>query len=160
MDFHIVQLDIPEGVNAIFGQAHFIKTVGDLYEVVANGVPGAEFGIAFAEASGVCLVRTEGNDLGLVNLAAENIASISAGHTFLILLRGAYPINILPAVKHCPEVCRVFCATENPVQVVVVETTQGRGVSGIIDGSRPHGIENDDDKAERRQLLKNMGYKL
>jgi adenosine/AMP kinase len=160
MDFDIVPLTIPDGVNVIFGQAHFIKTVEDLYEVVTNGVSEARFGVAFAEASGVCLVRTEGNDPHLTRLAAENIVAIGAGHTFLILLRGAYPINILTAVKLCPEVCRVFCATANALQVVVVRTAQGNGVVAVIDGSSPRGIEDDNARRERKQLLRTIGYKL
>jgi adenosine/AMP kinase len=159
MELKNEQLEIPEGCNIIFGQSHFIKTVEDLYEIVAGAVPGARFGIAFSEASGDCLVRTEGNDEGLREAAARNALKIAAGHTFYMLLRDAYPINLLNAVKLCQEVCTVFCATANPVEVVLAETGQGRGVLGVIDGSSPKGVEGEEGVAWRKSLLRKFGYK-
>jgi adenosine/AMP kinase len=159
MEIKNVQLTIPEGTNIIVGQAHFIKTAEDLYEAIVTGCPHARFGIAFCEASGPCLVRTEGNDEGLIRVAAENALAIAAGHTFAILLRDSFPINILNAVKSCPEVCDIYCATANPLQVVVAETAQGRGVLGVIDGASPKGVETDADVKQRREFLRMIGYK-
>jgi uncharacterized protein len=159
MELKSERLEIPEGCNIIFGQSHFIKTVEDLYEIVAGAVPGARFGIAFSEASGDCLVRTEGNDEGLREAAARNALKIAAGHTFYMLLRDAYPINLLNAVKLCQEVCTVFCATANPVEVVFAESAQGRGVLGVIDGSSPKGVEGEEGVTWRKSLLRKFGYK-
>ncbi|OHB46297.1 MAG: adenosine monophosphate-protein transferase, partial [Planctomycetes bacterium GWE2_41_14] len=134
MEIKTVALEIPEGANIIIGQTHFIKTAEDLYEVMVNAVPGIKFGVAFCEASGPCLVRAEGNDSALKEIAIRNAANIAAGHTFVILIKEAFPVNVLNSIKTCPEVCSVFCATANPVQVIVAETEQGRGIMGVIDG--------------------------
>lgn len=155
-----VTMEIPDGANIIIGQSHFIKTAEDLYEVMINAVPGIKFGIAFCEASGPCLVRAEGNDTALRDVAIQNARNIAAGHTFVILMKGAFPVNVLNAIKSCPEVCSVFCATANPLQVLVAETKQGRGVLGVIDGYCPKGVENEKDIQERRQFLRKIGYKV
>lgn len=160
MEITLVGLEIPEGANIILGQTHFIKTIEDLYEAVATSVPQAKFGVAFAEASGPCLIRHEGNDAGLVSSAVENLKAIGAGHVFLIVLLEAFPINVLNAVKNCPEVCRIFSATANPVEVVVVSSEQGRGVLGVIDGFSPKGVESPEDKSHRKEFLRKIGYKL
>ena len=152
-------IDLPEELNIILGQSHFIKTVEDLYEVIVSSVPNIQFGIAFNEASGPCLVRFDGNDDSLVELAVSNIKKIGAGHTFLIVMKNAFPINILPAVKNCREVVRIFCATANPVQVVIAETMQGRGVMGVVDGYSPKGVETGDDIKKRVEFLQKIGYK-
>lgn len=159
MQLSAVPLVFPSDCNVVVGQSHFIKTVEDIAEIVVTTVPSAKFGLAFCEASGPCLVRTEGNDDELVRAATAMAQAVSAGHTFHLVLRGAYPINVLPAIKHCPEVCRVFCATANPVEVLVAETAQGRGVVGVVDGSPPKGVEGDADKAARREFLRKIGYK-
>ena len=159
MQLTAVPLAFPPDCNVVVGQSHFIKTAEDLAEIVATTVPQAKFGLAFCEASGPCLIRTEGNDAELVAAAAAQAQAVGAGHTFFLVLRGAYPINVLPAVKQCQEVCRVFCATANPVQVLVAETEQGRGVVGVVDGSPPKGVESDADKAVRREFLRRIGYK-
>ena len=156
----VVPLSFPEGANIIVGQSHFIKTVEDLAEIVSTTVPGAKYGLAFCEASGPCLVRTEGNDPGLVADAVRCAQGVGAGHTFFLLLKNAFPINVLTQVKACPEVCRIFCATANPVQVLVAGTDQGKGVMGIIDGSSPKGVEGPADKADRRAMLRTFGYKF
>ncbi|MBN2358563.1 MAG: adenosine-specific kinase [Deltaproteobacteria bacterium] len=159
MELINVKLEIPDGVNLVLGQSHFIKTAEDLYEVMVTSVPGAKFGLAFAEASGPCLVRSDGNDTELVALAVKQLLAIGAGHSFLLLMREAYPINVLNAIKSCPEVCRIFCATANPLQVVVAQSEQGRGILGVIDGSSPTGVESEDDKRARRDFLRQIGYK-
>ena len=159
MDLSAVSLQIPAESNLIAGQAHFIKTAEDLAEVVVTTVPGARFGLAFCEASGPCLIRTEGNDPELVGAAVANAERVAAGHTFFLLLRGAYPINVLNAVKLCPEVARVFCATANPVQALVAGTDQGRGMVGVVDGSSARGVEDDAARAARREFLRKIGYK-
>ena len=159
MDIVAVPLAIPAECNVVAGQSHFIKTVEDLAEIVVTTVPGARFGLAFCEASGPCLIRTEGNDEALVAAAEDNARRVAAGHTFFLLLRGAYPINLLPAIKACQEVCHVFCATANPVQVLVVEHEQGRGVVGVIDGSSPLGVEDAAAREARRSFLRAIGYK-
>jgi uncharacterized protein len=159
MEIKIVQLRIPEGSNIILGQAHFIKTAEDLYEIMITSCPHAKFGIAFCEASGPCLVRVEHNDEALGNLAAENAMALGAGHTFVILLEDAFPINVLNALKSCPEVCSIYCATANPLQVVVGETSQGRGILGVIDGASPKGMEKDADVKNRKEFLRKIGYK-
>jgi len=159
MQFQTVRMEKADDVNLILGQAHFIKTVEDLHEALVNAVPGIRFGLAFNESSGPALVRTSGTDPALTAQAASNAQSLGAGHVFVILLGNAYPINVLNAVKAVPEVCRVFCATANPVEVVVAETDQGRGVLGVIDGIRTQGIETEADVAARKVLLRNFGYK-
>jgi uncharacterized protein len=156
----VVPVDKPPDMNVIVGQAHFIKTVEDLHEVLAGASPQLQFGIAFCEASGKRLVRRSGNDAGLVDLAVHNARAIGAGHTFVVFLREGYPVNVLNAVKSVPEVCTVFCATANPLEVLVCETDLGRGVVGVVDGSPPAGVETDEDVAERRDLLRAIGYKL
>lgn len=160
MEIVTQRLEIPEGCNVIFGQSHFIKTVEDLYEVVVGAVPNAKFGIGFCEASGHCLVRGEGNDEALKEAAVKNAYRIGAGHTFVILLKEAFPINLLNAVKMCQEVCNLFCATANPVEVILAQTEQGRGVLGVVDGASPKGIENEDGVAWRKELLRKFKYKL
>ena len=159
MQLTAVPLAFPSDCNVVVGQSHFIKTVEDIAEIVVTTVPGARFGLAFCEASGPRLVRTEGNDDELVGVATAMAQAVGAGHTFHLVLRGAFPINVLPAIKQCPEVCRVFCATANPVQVLVAATDQGRGVVGVVDGSGPLGVEGDADKAARREFLRRIGYK-
>lgn len=149
----------PEGCNIIFGMSHFIKTVEDLYELLVNSIPGIKFGLAFNEASGPCLVRKEGNDSELIEIAVKNQYRLGAGHTFLIVLRNAFPINVLPAVKDCREVATVYCATANPVEVILAQTDLGKGVLGVIDGSSPLGIELDTDITHRKKFLRDIGYK-
>jgi len=160
MDLKIVKIDIPEGCNVILGQTHFIKTAEDLYEVIITAVPQAKFGIAFTEASGPCLIRKEGNDAELVDVCVKNLKELGAGHIFCILLKNAFPINVLNAIKNCPEVCNIYCATANPVEVIVAETEQGRGVMGVIDGFPPKGVEEDADREKRKEFLRKIGYKL
>jgi adenosine/AMP kinase len=160
MELKVQSIEIPEGCNVIFGQTHFIKTVEDLYEIMVGAVPGAKFGIGFCEASGHCLVRGEGNDEALRESAVKNALDIGAGHTFVILLKDAFPINVLNAVKMCQEVCSLFCAAANPVQVILAESEQGRGVLGVIDGSSPKGVEKEDGVAWRKDLLRKFKYKL
>lgn len=159
MNLYAVALDIPAECNLVAGQSHFIKTAEDLAEIVVTTVPGAQFGLAFCEASGPCLIRTEGNADDLVAASVSNAERVAAGHTFFLLLRGAYPINLLNAVKLCPEVCRVFCATANPVQALVAQTDQGRGVVGVVDGQSPRGVEDAAAREARRQFLRTIGYK-
>ncbi len=159
MDLKTVRVDKPEDMNFILGQAHFIKTVEDLYEALVTAVPGLKFGLAFCESSGPALVRSDGTDRDLVELAERNAFNLSAGHCFVIFLRDAYPINVLNAVKMVPEVCRVFCATANEVDVVIAETDAGRGILGVIDGAKSKGIETAQDAEQRRQLLRTIGYK-
>ncbi len=159
MEFTNVRLSIPEGGNIIVGQTHFIKSVEDLYEIMTTSCPHAKFGIAFCEASGPCLIRVEGNDPDLRKTAAENAISVGAGHTFFILLRDAFPVNVLNALKACPEVCHVICATANPLEVIVVETQQGRGILGVVDGYPPKGVETEPDVKARHEFLRKIGYK-
>ena len=159
MELLTVALDIPENSNVILGQSHFIKTVEDLYEVVVNTVPQARFGIAFCEASGACLIRVEGNDEDLKAAATRNAQAVAAGHTFVLCLRDAYPINLLTRIKDVPEVVGLFCATANPVEVIVAQSEQGRGVLGVIDGSSPKGVEGPDGVEWRLGLLRKFGYK-
>jgi len=156
----VVPITPPEGVNLILGQAHFIKTVEDLYEALAGSSPHLRFGLAFCEASGPCLVRRAGNDRELTDLAAQHALAVGAGHSFLVLLREGFPVNVLNQVKSVPEVCSIYCATANPIQVVIAATDQGRGVVAVIDGHAPSGIETDADERDRRQLLRDIGYKL
>jgi len=156
-----VQIEKPEAVNLILGQAHFIKTVEDLHETLATAVPGIKFGLAFCESSGPALVRASGTDDGLIELAKRNALALSAGHSFIIFLgKGFYPINVLNAVKMVPEVCHIFCATANPVEVVLVETEQGRGILGVVDGVKTKSIEAEDDVEKRKDFLRTIGYKL
>ncbi len=156
----VVPVAVPEGVNLILGQAHFIKTVEDLYEALVGSSPHLRFGLAFCEASGPRLVRRAGNDAPLVELAVRHALAIGAGHSFIVFLREGFPVNVLNQVKAVPEVCRIYCATANPVQVLVAETEQGRGVLGVVDGWAPLGVETDDDEQARRTLLRDIGYKL
>lgn len=160
MDIVTVPVEKPEDVNLILGQAHFIKAVEDLHEALAGAVPGIRFGLAFCESSGPCLVRHSGTDPELTALARQQAYTIGAGHCFLIFLREAFPINVLNAVKMVPEVCRIYCATANPVEVVLAETQRGRGILGVIDGFRPQGIEDPSQIIERKALLRRFGYKL
>ncbi|PUA32056.1 MAG: hypothetical protein B9J98_04540 [Candidatus Terraquivivens tikiterensis] len=160
MKMEIVDIKVPEGCNVIFGITHFIKSVEDIYEAVMNSVPGAKFGLAFAEASGPCLIRHEGTDEGLRKLAAETLLRVGCGHTFLLFIKDMYPINVLNRLKEVPEVCTILAATANPLQIVVVESEQGRGVLGVIDGYRSKGIEGEEDIRKRKEFLRKIGYKL
>jgi uncharacterized protein len=160
MDLHVVPIDNPDGLNLILGQSHFIKTVDDLHEALVGSSPHLRFGVAFVEASGARLVRRSGNDEDLVRLAVKNVTALGAGHCFLVFLRDGFPVNVLNQVKLVPEVCRVFCATANPVEVIVAETDAGRGILGVVDGGTPLGEESEDAVAERRALLRKIGYKL
>src|SRR5437763_8017824 len=154
MELKLVPLDIPEGGNLILGQSHFIKTVEDIYEAIVNTVPQMKFGVAFNEASGPCLTRVDGNDDGLKTLAAANATALAAGHTFVVVMTDGYPINVLGRIKDVPEVCTIFCATANPVQVVIAESEHGRGVLGVIDGARPAAVEGPEDAEKRRGFLR------
>ena len=160
VELKIIKVKKPDEVNIIIGQSHFIKTVEDLYEALVSSVPGMKFGLAFVESSGACKVRCEGSDPELKKLAAENALQIGAGHSFIIILKDAYPINVLNALKDVPEVCSIYCATANPVEVVIVESETGRGIMGVIDGAKPKGIETDEDIQWRKGLLRKIGYKL
>lgn len=160
MELVIVRIQKPDEVNLILGQSHFIKTVEDLHEALVNAVPGIRFGLAFCESSGPCLVRSSGTDEELVGLARDNVLRVGAGHAFLILLRDCFPVNVLNAVKNVPEVCGIFCATANPVEVILAETEQGRGVLGVVDGLRPKGVEGEAEVRARKEFLRRIGYKL
>ncbi|PMQ01659.1 MAG: hypothetical protein CBR30_04430 [Dictyoglomus sp. NZ13-RE01] len=160
MDIHIVEIEKPGDINLILGQSHFIKTVEDLYEAIVNTVPSAKFGIAFCESSGPALIRHIGTDPELEDLAIKNLQKIGAGHSFLIFLRNFYPINVLNAIKHVPEVVNIYCATANPVKVIVADDGEGRGILGVIDGVKPKGVEGDEDIAKRKEFLRKIGYKL
>ncbi len=160
MELKTVKINVPEEGNIILGQTHFIKSAEDLYEILAATIPYAKFGIAFTEASGPCLIRSEGNDEFLTDVCIKNLKEIGAGHVFCIVLMDAFPINVLNAIKNCPEVCNIYCATANPLEVVVAETEFGRGIMGVIDGSSPKGVETENDRKERRELLRKIGYKL
>jgi adenosine/AMP kinase len=161
MELTTVTIEKPEAINFILGQTHFIKSVEDLHETLVSAVPGIKFGLAFCEASGACLVRWTGTDEAMIELARKNAMALSAGHSFFIFLaEGFYPINVLNAVKLVPEVCRIFCATANPTQVIVAETDQGRAVLGVVDGFKPKGIEGDEGIAWRKGFLRQIGYKL
>lgn len=160
MKIKIVKLESPEDCNMILGQSHFIKTVEDLYEAIYNTVPQAEFGIAFAEASGECLVRFAGNNKELTGLASQKILELACGHSFLIFLKNAFPINITQRIKSVPEVLNLYCATANPVEVILAETNQGRGIRGVIDGSSPQKIESENDVINRKKFLRDIGYKF
>lgn len=156
----LVSIDMPAESNIILGHTHFIKSVEDLYEAMVLSSPTVKFGIAFSEASGKRLIRAEGNDKELTEFAVAELQKIGAGHTFLIFMRNGYPINVLNSIKNVPEVCRIFAATSNPLQVLVAESEQGRGIMGVIDGSVPLGIETEEDVVERSELLRKIGYKL
>ena len=160
MELQTVKIDKPDEVNLILGQSHFIKTVEDLQEALVTAVPGIEYGLAFCEASGPALVRAAGTSDELTELAKANALALSTGHVFIIFLGNAFPINVLNAVKNVPEVCRIYCATANPVEVVVVETEQGRGVLGVVDGEKTKGIETEQDAEQRRAFLRQIGYKV
>jgi adenosine/AMP kinase len=160
MELQLVDLDLPDDSNLILGQSHFIKTVEDLYEVMVNASAQIKFGLAFCEASGPCLIRSAGNSESLKTAAIENAKVIGAGHSFVILMREGFPVNVLNAIKQCSEVCRIYCATANPVQVVIATSDQGRGILGVIDGFAPKGVEEQKDVAERQQFLRQIGYKL
>jgi uncharacterized protein len=159
LEMQTVRMQVPDDTNIIIGQSHFIKTVEDLYEAVATTVPQAKFGLAFNESSGACLTRSEGNDRTLRDVAVQNAQALACGHTFVLLLQNAYPINVLNAIRNVPEVCSVFCATANAVEIIVAQTEQGRGVLGVIDGSSPKGVESQSDVAWRHDLLRKIGYK-
>lgn len=160
MELREVRVEIPEGTNIILGQTHFIKTAEDLYEAVATRAPQAKFGVAFTEASGPCLIRVEGNDAGLMDACVKNLQAVDAGHIFCIILRDAFPISVLDAVKACQEVCGIFCATANPLVAIVATTGQGNAVLGVVDGFPPKGVETEEDRAERKAFLRKIGYKL
>jgi len=160
MEFKTVKLNFPDEINLILGQTHFIKTVEDLYEILIGISSQVKFGIAFCEASGDCLIRLAGNDPNLIELAEKSATKLGAGHSFIILLKEAYPINFLNAIKQCPEVCNIYCATANPIEVIIAETKQGRGIMGVIDGSSPKDIESESDVKARKNLLRQIGYKL
>ncbi|MBU0709280.1 MAG: adenosine-specific kinase [Candidatus Omnitrophica bacterium] len=160
MELKLINIKKPEEVNLILGQSHFIKTVEDIYEVLVNNVPGIKFGVSFVESSGACKVRVEGNDDDLKKLAASSALDIGAGHSFIVFLKNAYPINVLNAIKNIPEVCNIYCATANPLAVIIAETDTGRGILGVIDGSKPKGIESEADISWRKEFLRKIGYKL
>lgn len=160
MNFEVVNIEVPKDCNVILGMAHFIKTVEDLYEALMNSVPGIKFGLAFCEASGKCLVRHEGNDPELRELAAKKAFEIGCGHSFIIFIKNAYPINVIDKIKNVPEVCGIFAASANPLQVIVAETEQGRGIMGVVDGFKSKGIEGSESIKERKDFLRKIGYKL
>jgi len=159
MELKTVPLEIPEGGNVILGQTHFIKSVEDIYEAIVNTVPQMKFGVAFNEASGPCLIRVDGNDETLQAMAARNASAVAAGHAFVVVMREGYPINVLGRIKDVPEVCSIYCATANPVQVVIAESGQGRGILGVIDGFPPKGVETPEDAEKRKGFLRMIGYK-
>jgi adenosine/AMP kinase len=159
MELKNLQLSFPEDCNIILGQSHFIKTVEDLYEAMVNSVPNIQFGMAFCEASGPCLIRKDGTDTQLIEIAVENMRKLKAGHSFLIVMRGVFPINVLPAIKACREVVQIFCATANPTQVILASSEQGCGILGVIDGFSPKGVELDTDISHRKKFLMDIGYK-
>lgn len=160
LELKTVKIKKSDDINLILGQSHFIKTVEDIYEALVNNVPGVKFGLAFAESSGACKVRLEGNDPELKKLAGDNILEIGAGHSFIVFLKDAFPINVLNAVKAIPEVCSIYCATANAVEVIIAETESGRGILGVIDGLKPKGVENASDITWRKEFLRKIGYKL
>ena len=159
MEIKIIKIENPQQLNLILGQSHFIKTVEDMHEAIVSTVPGAKFGLAFCEASDVCLVRHSGTDPELLELAKKNAFALAAGHSFIVFMRDMFPINVLNTIKNLPEVCRIFCATANPVEVVIAETGQGRGILGVIDGFKSKGIEAEADIQKRKELLRKIGYK-
>jgi len=159
MELKIVKIENPDSMNMILGQSHFIKTVEDVYEAMVSTVPMAKFGLAFCEASDVCLIRHTGTDNEMLELAKKNAYALSAGHSFIVFMKDMFPVNVLNAIKNVPEVCRIFCATANPVEVIIAETEQGRGILGVIDGFSSKGIETDEDIDARKNLLRQIGYK-
>jgi adenosine/AMP kinase len=159
LELKSVRMEYPADANIIVGQAHFIKTVEDLYEAIATTAPHAKFGVAFNESSGACLIRSDGNDPALQQTAVNNAQALACGHTFVLVLGTAYPINVLNAIRNVPEVCSIFCATANPVEIIVAHTEQGQGVLGVVDGASPKGVEGQDDVAWRHDLLRKIGYK-
>lgn len=159
-EFKTVKIDVPKDCNVILGMAHFIKTVEDLYEALVNAVPNAKFGIGFCESSGPCLVRHEGNDDELRKLAADKAFEIACGHSFTVFLKNAYPLNVLDKIKQVPEVCTVYAATANPLEIIIAETAQGRGIVGVVDGLKSKGIESKEDIKTRKEFLRRIGYKL
>ncbi|MDG6907487.1 MAG: adenosine-specific kinase [Nitrososphaerota archaeon] len=160
MEIKLVKIDVPENLNVIVAQSHFIKTAEDVYEALTNSVPGIKFGLAFCESSGPRLIRCEGTEEELKKLAAKNAAAIGAGHSLVIYLRESYPVNVLNALKSVPEICSVYCATANPIEVIITESEQGRGILGVIDGKSPLGVESVNDVKMRRSFLRKIGYKL
>lgn len=160
MEMSVISIEKPEEMNMILGQSHFIKTVEDLHEAMVSASPGIRFGLAFCESSGPCLVRSSGNDDGLKELAQKNAMALGTGHAFIIFMEGGFPINVLGAVRQVPEVCRIFCATANPVEVIIAQSEQGRGIMGVIDGYTSKGIESEADVSARKELLRQIGYKL
>jgi hypothetical protein len=159
MELTTVAIEKPEDLNFILGQSHFIKTVEDIYEAMVNAVPGVKFGLAFCESSGPCLVRYTGTDDALIELAKQNALQLAAGHCFILLMQDIFPVNVLNAIKNVPEVCRIYCATANPTEVIIAETDQGRGILGVVDGFAAKGVETDDDIQARKDLLRKFGYK-
>jgi len=160
MEVKTERLAFPEGCNIILGQAHFIKTIEDLYEIMMGSTPSPKFGVAFSESSGPCLIRKAGTDEEMITVAIDNALKIAAGHSFIIVMKGVFPINVLNAIKGCQEVCRIFCATANPVEIIIAQSEQGRGIIGVIDGFSPKGVESGKDIEERKALLRKFGYKL
>ncbi|MBN2092081.1 adenosine-specific kinase [candidate division KSB1 bacterium] len=160
MDLKSVQIENPDSLNFILGMSHFIKTVEDVHEALVNSVPNIKFGVAFCEASGPRLVRFSGNDEKLIELAKKNMRAIGAGHSFIVFMQNAFPVNVLRTISQVPEVCRIFCATANPVQVIIAESEQGRGILGVIDGESPLGVETEKEIAERKSFLRKIGYKI
>ena len=160
MEFSVVKVDVPKDINVILGTAHFIKTVEDLYEALKNSVPDIKFGVGFCESSGPCLVRCEGNDEELQNLATRSALELSCGHSFIIFIKNAYPINVLGKIRQVPEVCTIHAATANPLQIIVAETEQGRGILGVIDGMKSKGVETEADVKDRKEFLRKIAYKL
>jgi len=159
MELKAIRLEVPDNGNIIVGQSHFIKTVEDIYEAIVNTVPQIKFGVAFCEASGPCLIRVDGNDDSMKQVSIKNAQAVAAGHTFFIAMRDAYPINLLHRIQQAPEVCSIFCATANPVEAIVAETEQGRGILGVVDGSSPKGVETEEDVKKRHGFLRMIGYK-
>jgi len=159
MDIKSIRLEFPEECNIIFGQTHFIKSVEDIYELLVTSVPGIKFGLAFCESSGPCLIRKDGTDDELVKIAVKNMENLAAGHSFIIILKDAFPINVLNSLKNCSEVVNIFCATANPVEVIVAKTEQGCGILGVVDGFSPKGVESDEDVKKRKEFLRMIGYK-
>jgi len=160
MEFTTVKIEVPKDCNVILGMAHFIKTVEDLYEALVNAVPSIKFGIGFCESSGPCLVRCEGNDEELKKLATKTAFMIAAGHSFILFLRNAYPLNVMDKIKQTPEVCTIYAATANPLEVIITETAQGRGIMGVVDGFKSKGVETENDVKARKEFLRKVGYKL
>jgi len=160
MELSILKIENPTNLNMIIGMSHFIKTVEDIYEVMVSSIPFAKFGLAFCEASEKCLIRSAGTDEDLIELAKKNANNLSTGHCFILFIKDAFPINVLPALKNVPEVCRIFCATANPAEVIIAESDQGRGILGVIDGFKPKGFETEEDVIWRKDLLRTLGYKL